>query len=141
MPFLKLSVLTVDRFIKDHFADALRFLPDSPPRSRPREDKWISSATLLEAPENSETPPLSPATPEPTMPFIPTLSLLTPSGHSPRSLKSTPSTGSPLMPMQFMRRADAENSYLHPSTPSKSPGHRLQKSAPATPSRHAIWRP
>jgi Growth-Arrest-Specific Protein 2 Domain len=129
------------RFIKDHFADAFRILPESPPRHGAGEEKWINSMTLLEAAETNEAPPQPPRTPEPVMPFVPSLSLLTPNGQSPRSLRSTPSTGSPLMPMQFMRRADAENSYLRPATPSKSNTHRLGKSAPTTPSRHLVWRP
>jgi hypothetical protein len=89
------------RFIKDHFAESFQIaVPGSPPRYGGQEQKWISSATLLEAPETDNSPPqppVQPRTPEQTFPFKPSFSLMTPSGQSPHSLKSSPSIhGSPL---------------------------------------------
>lgn len=130
-----------DRFIKDHFADLFRLMPDSPPRPGAQEEKWISSVTLLETPEIVENPPMPPRTPEPKAPFVPSFSLSTPSGQSPHSLKSTPSSGSPLTPLQFMRRADADAPLLRPATPSKAPTLRARHTAPHTPARNSIWRP
>ncbi|KAF8974636.1 hypothetical protein BDZ97DRAFT_39997 [Flammula alnicola] len=134
----------LSRFIKDHFAESFRIAPgpESPPRFGAQTEKWISSATLLEVRE-SLSPPPAPRTPEPTAPFIPSFSLVTPSGHSPKSLKSTspPSTnGSPLTPLQFIRRAEPELSLLRPVTPSKSP-LRGRTSTSTTPARNSVWRP
>lgn len=128
------------RFIKDHFAESFRISPESPPRfGAAQGERWISSATLLETQE-LETPS-PPRTPEPTHPFLPSFSLVTPSGQSPHSLKSSPSTkGSPLTPLQFMRRAEVDLSLLRPATPSKTP-LRNRVSNANTPSRTAIWRP
>ncbi|OJA09936.1 hypothetical protein AZE42_04892 [Rhizopogon vesiculosus] len=131
----------LSKFIKDHFADMFRIIPpDSPPkfgspRFGSREEKWISSATLLEAPELVTTPP--PRTPEPRGPFLPSFTISTPGAHSPHSVKSTPSSGSPLAPLQFMRRADPD--ALRPVTPSKP--HQPRTSIPSTPARHNLWRP
>ncbi|KAG2152901.1 hypothetical protein DEU56DRAFT_970422 [Suillus clintonianus] len=130
----------LSKFIKDHFADIFRIIPqESPPkfgspRFGSREEKWISSATLLEAPE-FVTPP--PRTPEPRGPFLPSFTISTPGAHSPHSVKSTPSSGSPLAPLQFMRRADPD--ALRPVTPSKP--YRPRTSIPNTPARHNLWRP
>ncbi|KAG1815317.1 hypothetical protein EV424DRAFT_1113907 [Suillus variegatus] len=131
----------LSKFIKDHFADVFRIIPpESPPkfgspRFGSREEKWISSATLLEAPEIVTTPP--PRTPEPRGPFLPSFTISTPGAHSPHSVKSTPSSGSPLAPLQFLRRADPD--AMRPVTPSKP--HRPRKSIPTTPARHNLWRP
>jgi hypothetical protein len=131
----------IHRFIKGHFADMFRIIPpESPPkfgspRFGSREEKWISSATLLEAPELVASPP--PRTPEPRGPFLPSFTISTPGAHSPRSVLSTPSSGSPLAPLQFMRRADPD--ALRPVTPSKP--HRPRTSIPSTPARHNLWRP
>lgn len=131
------------RFIKDHFADSFRLIPESPPRPGAPEEKWISSATLLEAPE-TDIPPASPRTPEPKMPFVPSFSLSTPSGQSPHSMKSnSPSVrGSPLTPLQFIRRADVD-AMLRPVTPSKPPTLRARNPATHvhTPARNSVWRP
>jgi hypothetical protein len=127
------------RFINDHFAESFRLAPESPPRPGAPEEKWISSATLLEAPELA-TPP---RTPEPRLPFVPSFALSTPSGHSPHSIKSnSPSVkGSPLTPLQFIRRADVD-AMLRPVTPSKPPSVRTRNTAPNTPmTRNSIWRP
>ncbi|KAG7448998.1 uncharacterized protein BT62DRAFT_985409 [Guyanagaster necrorhizus] len=138
----------LSKFIRSHFADSFRLLTESPPPMGHREEKWISSATLLETPELAEIenePVLSrphlPRTPEPHNSFLPSFALSTPSGKSPHSIKSTPSSkGSPLTPLQFIRRADPETSYLRPTTPSQPPASRLRTKA-YTPARNTIWRP
>ncbi|KAF9452205.1 hypothetical protein P691DRAFT_805390 [Macrolepiota fuliginosa MF-IS2] len=135
----------LSKFIKDHFADSFRLLSESPPHPGGPEERWISSTTLLEAAEiiTSTTtmkspPPEPPRTPEPRMPFVPSFSLLTPSGHSPRSIGSigsSPSTkGSPLTPLQFIRRAEPDAALLRPVTPTKQP--RQNSQAPLR-----LWRP
>lgn len=136
------------RFIKDHFAESFRLMPESPPRKQ-QEEKWISSATLLEAAEIKapSSPPPNPKTPEPQMPFVPSFSIVTPNGHSPRSILSSPgsnkgSPGSNLTPMQFMRRADADPTSLRPVTPSKTPtGHRPRTQAVPPSAISSVWRP
>ncbi|KAK0206318.1 hypothetical protein DFS33DRAFT_578831 [Desarmillaria ectypa] len=138
----------LSKFIRSHFADSFRLLTESPPPMGHREEKWISSATLLEAPELAEvgnetvfSPPLPPRTPEPHNSFLPSFALSTPSGKSPHSIKSTPSSkGSPLTPLQFMRRADPETSYLRPTTPFK-PSASHSRTKAYTPSRNTVWRP
>ena len=135
MPFLT-------SFIKTHFADQFRFMPvESPPRPTAAQgEEWINSSTLLPPADIVVSPPRAPRTPEPKGPFLPSFSLMTPSGQSPRSLKSTPSSGSPLTPLQFMRRVEQYSpGSLRPSSPSTTgrPGH----SAPNTPSRNPLWRP
>ncbi|KAG6841318.1 hypothetical protein C0991_012317 [Blastosporella zonata] len=138
----------LSKFIKDHFADSFRILPESPPRfGGAPEEKWISSTTLLDASIEVE-PPCPPRTPEPTMPFVPSFSLSTPNGKSPRSLHSasnSPSTkGSPLTPLQFIRRADHVDNILRPGTPSRpstNPRPRGAMTQNHTPARHSIWRP
>ncbi|KAG6334387.1 hypothetical protein ID866_4708 [Astraeus odoratus] len=134
----------LSKFIKDHFADMFRIMPpDTPtrfgsPRFGSREEKWISSATLLEAPEITTSPP---RTPEPRGPSIPSFLLSTPSAHSPHSAKSTPSSGSPLAPLQFMRLAAPDSTLIRPVTPSRPSTHRSRSSIPNTPARHTVWRP
>ncbi|KAI0786409.1 hypothetical protein C8Q75DRAFT_771636 [Abortiporus biennis] len=139
----------LSKFIKDHFADAFRLLPESPPRARVREEKWISSATLSQAMEEMEkseadTSYEPPRTPEPLSPFIPSLALSTPSGRSPRSIKSSPSVnGSPLTALQFIRRADRESPSLRPETPTKSTRSVASSIMSTTPAslRQPVWRP
>lgn len=134
----------LSKFIKDHFADVFRIMPpESPsrlgsPRLGIREERWISSATLLEAPEIITSPP---RTPEPRCNPIPSFILSTPSGHSPHSVKSTPSSGSPLAPLQFLRRAAPDATSIRPVTPSKPPTHRPRSTIPNTPARRTVWRP
>ncbi|KAF9028472.1 hypothetical protein BDZ89DRAFT_1066120 [Hymenopellis radicata] len=132
----------LSKFIRGHFADSFRLLTESP-QIGTREERWISAATLMEAPENGDSsgsPPHPPRTPEPTGPYLPSFAISTPSGNSPHSLKSTPSSnGSPLTPLQFLRRADPETPFLRPSTPSK-PSTSRARTVP-TPSRNSIWRP
>ncbi|KAF7776341.1 hypothetical protein Agabi119p4_4734 [Agaricus bisporus var. burnettii] len=130
----------LSKFINNHIADSFRMLPESPSRARVQDEKWISSTTLLEAAEISDSttkpPPMPPRTPEPKFPFVPSFSLLTPSGQSPRSIGSSPSTkSSPLTPLQFMRRAGPESSLLRPVTPTKQ----SRVNNPQSPLR--LWRP
>ncbi|KAJ3803159.1 hypothetical protein GGU11DRAFT_305942 [Lentinula aff. detonsa] len=133
----------LSKFIRDHFADSFRLLaaPDSPGMHASGEERWISSATLLEEHEQN-TPPGPPKTPEPKGPLLPSFALSTPSGRSPQSLMSTPSTkGSPLTPLQFLRRAEPEAPFFaRPETPTKSPS-RPRTNTAHTPSRQSIWRP
>ncbi|KAJ7047629.1 hypothetical protein C8F04DRAFT_1059531 [Mycena alexandri] len=132
----------LSKFIKDHFADSFRLFSDSPPRPGVGgEAKWISSATLLEAAE-PETPPRSPRTPEPHG-SVPSFSLLTPTGNSPHSLKSSPSNkGSPLTPLQFMRRAEPDAVPLLASPSKPSSHHRTRTTSTIhTPARNSVWRP
>lgn len=139
--FVCLLIIIFIRFIHDHFADSFRLLQESPPRYGMHEEKWISSATLLEAPA-FKSPPLPPRTPEPKVPFVPSFSLLTPSGQSPQSIRSSPSTkGSPLTPLQFMRRAEPDSSLLRPVTPSKAPQRNKNTNNTHTPARNSVWRP
>ncbi|KAI0079694.1 hypothetical protein K474DRAFT_1658784 [Panus rudis PR-1116 ss-1] len=129
----------LSKFIRDHFADAFRLLPDSPPRAKGREEKWISSTTLAaQAAMEESQPPAAPKTPEPISPFIPSFALSTPSGKSPQSMKTSPSPGSPLTALQFIRRADRESPLLRPETPTKP--HRTVV-VPSTPQRQPVWRP
>jgi hypothetical protein len=135
-------MLTQLRFIKDHFADLFQLMPtESPPLLGTQEDKWISSTTLFEAPETPETSLEPPRTPEPKGPLVPSFSLSTPGGQSPRSLRSTSSSGSPLTPLQFMRRAEQASPGLRPISPSKPPMLRARNTAVNTPSRNSVWRP
>ncbi|KAL0949906.1 hypothetical protein HGRIS_009934 [Hohenbuehelia grisea] len=133
----------LSKFIRDHFADSFRLLPESPHRHQgAQEEKWISSTTLLEKTQTNDTPLTPPRTPEPRFPFVPSFALSTPSGGSPHSVKSSPSTkGSPLTPLQFMRRAEPEAPFLRPSTPTKASGSRTKRTMPPTPARNSIWRP
>ncbi|KAL0581962.1 hypothetical protein V5O48_000019 [Marasmius crinis-equi] len=130
----------LSKFIRGHFADSFRLLAEAPAHTSPsREEKWISSASLLDAVKNS--PPRAPRTPEPhgSPSLIPSFALQTPSSHSPRSLLSTP-TSSPLTPLQFMRRAEPDAPFLRPETPSRPPTGGL-RTMPTTPSRQGVWRP
>ncbi|KAJ3766372.1 hypothetical protein FB446DRAFT_849723 [Lentinula raphanica] len=135
----------LSKFIRDHFADSFRLLAasDSPGMHASGEERWISSATLLEEREQN-SPPGPPKTPEPRGPLIPSFAISTPSGRSPQSLMSTPSTkGSPLTPLQFMRRADPDAPALffnRPETPTKSPS-RARTTTAHTPARQSVWRP
>jgi len=137
--------MELSKFIKTHFADMFRLLPDTVPHFGSKEEKWISSVTLLEAPEILKTPPHPPRTPEPkgSPSAIPSFALSTPSGRSPQSFKSSPSPGSPLAPLQFMRRADvdAPGLLMRPATPSKSPMFRPRTIVHGTPVRTPAWKP
>ncbi|KZT74562.1 hypothetical protein DAEQUDRAFT_720743 [Daedalea quercina L-15889] len=127
----------LSKFIKDHFADAFRILPESP-RLGSRDEKWISSASLSQA-AALMTPPAHPKTPEPKDSFIPSFSLSTPNGASPKSIKTTSSPGSPLTPLQFLRRADIDSMSSRPDTPSKT--RSAITSMLNTPARQPAWRP
>lgn len=124
---------------------------DIPTHKIDSKEKWISSATLLE-PANKENQPDTlvphkpPRTPEPgSGAHIPSFAITTPTGRSPQSA-SSPSTksGSPLTPMQFMRRADFDPTTGRPVTPSKPPS-RARNGPPSTPSqsysKQGVWRP
>ncbi|KAF5369942.1 hypothetical protein D9758_001296 [Tetrapyrgos nigripes] len=129
----------LSKFIRTHFADSFRLLSESPVINNNREEKWISSATLLESAVEYNTSPGPPKTPEP---FLPSFSISPPNGKSPQSFRSSPSTkGSPsaLTPLQFIRRADNSDAvFLRPETPSRAP---RTGTAPHTPIRHSVWRP
>ncbi|KAI0366385.1 hypothetical protein BV20DRAFT_652811 [Pilatotrama ljubarskyi] len=130
----------LSKFIKDHFADAFRLLPDaSPPRMGAREEKWISSASLAQAVEHL-TPPRPPQTPEPKEGYIPSFALSTPNGTSPKSLKGSPSPGSPLHALQFIRRAERDPPSYRPETPTRSSRSGMT-SVLNTPARQPAWRP
>ncbi|KAI0035685.1 hypothetical protein K488DRAFT_23218, partial [Vararia minispora EC-137] len=130
----------LSKFIQTHFADSFRLLPDTTMSFGSREEKWISSATLMEAPEIVASPPRPPKTPEPS--GIPSFALSTPSGRSPHSIKSSPSSGSPLTPLQFMRRADMDSIGARPSTPSKTSTMRPRQLPIGTPRVPApVWKP
>jgi hypothetical protein len=136
----------LSKFLRDHFAHLLEEIPEVPSMGT-KDVKWISSLTLngnKDGENSSEPLNLSatrpPMTPEPKFP-LPAVLLHTPSGTSPRSVHSSGSPGSPLAPLQFIRKA--EESPIRSSTPS-----RLSKSTSArTPSRvvsssakHPLWR-
>ncbi|CAL1702159.1 unnamed protein product [Somion occarium] len=129
----------LSKFIKDHFADAFRLLPESPPRARIKEEKWISSATLAQAAAR-RTPdlPAPPRTPEPSTSIIPSFALSTPSGRSPQGINASPSPGSPLTAMQFIRRADRESPAFRSETPTKSSHSAV---VPSVLTRAPAWRP
>ncbi|KIP09886.1 hypothetical protein PHLGIDRAFT_296788 [Phlebiopsis gigantea 11061_1 CR5-6] len=128
----------LSKFIKEHFADAFRVLPESPPRMGAREEKWISSATLQQSSiQEVLSPPLHPSTPEPHGSHIPSFALSTPTGTSPKSIKSS-SPGSPLQPIQFIRRADRESPMLRTDTPT---GTRPISVAHNPKHPHPAWRP
>ncbi|KAI0248689.1 hypothetical protein BJV78DRAFT_1233619 [Lactifluus subvellereus] len=138
--------MELSKFIQTHFADVFRLLPEPMPYLGSREEKWISSSTLLEAPELI-TPPRAPETPEPGSGGVshPSFALSTPSGRSPKSINSSP--GSPLTALQFLRRVDGEDSFLRASTPSKGPTLRSQSRASLpfapmrSPNRLPAWKP
>jgi hypothetical protein len=137
------------RFIQTHFADMFRLLPEPMPYLGSREEKWISSSTLLEAPELLSTPLHTPKTPEPGSggASFPSFALSTPSGRSPQSIRTHSSSGSPLAALQFLRRVDGEDSFFRPSTPSKGPTLRSQRRASLpfapmrSPNRLPVWKP
>jgi hypothetical protein len=133
----------VYRFIKEHFADQFRLLPEALPRHQSivdGQDKWINSTALKEA---SASPPRSVKTPEPA-PHLPLFALSTPSNKAIRSAQSTPhsrSPGSPLTALQFMRRAEmVASANGRPTTPTKNPVSKVKTGAPRTPAL-STWRP
>jgi len=129
-----------------------RLLPEAMPYIGSREEKWISSSTLLEAPELITTPPRDPKTPEPgsgsSGMLLPSFALSSPSGKSPQSMKTHSSPGSPLTAIQFLRRVDGEDSFLRPATPLKSSPLRNESRASLLPAtmkspgnRVPVWKP
>ncbi|KAI9447766.1 hypothetical protein H4582DRAFT_1896216 [Lactarius indigo] len=141
--------MELSKFIQTHFADMFRLLPEPMPYLGSREEKWISSSTLLEAPELI-TPPRPPRTPEPGSGGIslPSFALSTPSGRSPQSIKTHSSPGSPLTALQFLRRVDGEGGLVRPSTPTTkgsllhNHGRPPLPFAPMrSPNRVPVWKP
>ncbi len=139
------------RFIQTHFADMFRLLPEPMPYLASREEKWISSSTLLEAPELISTPTRDNQSPEPSgggmlFPSF-ALSTSTPGGKSPQSFKTHSSPGSPLTALQFLRRVDGEENFLRSTTPFKSstPHRSGRTSLPPgsirSPNRTQVWKP
>jgi hypothetical protein len=137
------------RFIQTHFADMIRLLPEPMPYMGSKEEKWISSSTLLEAPELIGTPVRDMQTPEPSSSSVLLSSFVrsTPSGKSPQSIKTHSSPGSPLTALQFLRRVDGDDSFLRPATPLKGStlrnnGRASLPLAPArSPNRAPVWKP
>ena len=118
----------LSKFLRDHFAHLVDQLPEMPVLGS-KEQEWISAATVNKGADDSDSlGPLSslalrpPVTPEPKH-LSPSVYLHTPNGTSPRAVHSAGSPGSPLAPLQFIRKA--EDSPKRPSTP---PPHRLSKS-------------
>ncbi|KAH9173411.1 hypothetical protein EDB89DRAFT_1959717 [Lactarius sanguifluus] len=140
--------MELSKFIQTHFADMVRLLPEPMPYLGSREEKWISSSTLLEAPELI-TPPRPPRTPEPGSGGIslPSFALSTPTGRSPQSIRTHSSPGSPLTALQFLRRVDGEGGLARPSTPTKGSllnnhGRSPLPFAPMrSPNRIPVWKP
>ena len=154
--FIRLGCLLITdyesgRFIQTHFADMFRLLPEPMPYLGSKEEKWISSSTLLEAPELISTPARDNETPEPSgggMVFPSFALSTTPSGKSPQSIKTHSSPGSPLTALQFLRRVDGEDSFLRSATPFKSstPRSSGRTSLPpgsvrSPPNRAPVWKP
>lgn len=142
--------MELSKFIQTHFADMFRLLPEPMPYLGSKEEKWISSSTLLEAPELISTPARDNETPEPSSGgmVFPSFALSTPSGRSPQSIKTHSSPGSPLTALQFLRRVDGEDSFLRPTTPFKSstPRSSGRASLPpgsvrSPPNRTPVWKP
>ena len=151
--WLSSDIITI-RFIKDHFADLFRLIPESPPRTGTgtKEEKWISASTLHNTNVNEHLE----KSPDSVVKHLPSFALSTPDGSFSQALPSTPSIGAPLTPLQFMRRAERDPTELSLSslalstatgistgfsTPSKSQHTRSKVSVPGTPSKPAVWRP
>lgn len=123
------------RFIKDHFAHLFRLMPAVESPAASKEERWISSSTLLETPEegspkvllNASPPVRPPSTPEPKHSYRGSRSPPTFTsplrGFSPRSAQSgSPAIHvSPLTPLQFIRRAEPELPRSSTPTRAKSP--------------------
>lgn len=146
------------RFIRDHFAHLFRIDPITPPKthSGPSEEKWISSATLLDS--TSERSPSVQGV-RPTTPLVRTPLLVPASGSSQGGGRSPPGIplmhhspgSSPLTPMHFIRRASVEPPNTGPtqslSKPHNVPGTPAMKVTSSTthlmtptPSRPPVWR-
>ncbi len=174
------------RFLRGHY-DLFRVMPTSlatgsPPREE-EEQRWISSATLLSS-QPTDGANGSPRTPEPRKSSRVSLSPLNPNFVTPvaagrgspiRNLRSSlspvpvpsssnssPLGSSPLMPLQFLRRADDHPQphlaipavAVRPSTPLNAPVAkpapitvppnppvRTNSNPPAQPSKAPRWRP
>ncbi|KAL5508243.1 hypothetical protein ACEPAH_5862 [Sanghuangporus vaninii] len=99
----------LSKFIKDHFADLFRLLPETPPRpgSASKEQRWISAAGLRNV-EGDASLTKSSGSPDSSSRNVPSFAISTPDGT-----QRTGSPGSsPLTPFQFIRRADANASEI-----------------------------
>ncbi|KAL5530409.1 hypothetical protein ACEPAF_6667 [Sanghuangporus sanghuang] len=99
----------LSKFIKDHFADLFRLLPETPPRpgSASKEQRWISAASLRNVEEDASFTKSS-GSPDSSGRNVPSFAISTPDGT-----QRTGSPGSsPLTPFQFIRRADANASEI-----------------------------
>ncbi|KAG8846350.1 hypothetical protein FRB96_002020 [Tulasnella sp. 330] len=152
--------LELSKFLKGHYevfrVQPPPMIPGSPPREE--EERWISSASLLAGEESSPSFTLvgddntakPPVTPEPRRSSRASLTPYDPSQYLPgrssplaKSLRTGPSplmpstsgssphtSGSPLMPLQFLRRA--EDVHVHPPLPMPpTTPPRIKPSAPA----------
>lgn len=134
-----------NRFIKDHFADLFRVLPESPPRNKAKEEKWISSATVFkESTTRSNVLSPRPMTPDRTE-AIPSLVLRTPEGRNGHTLSTSSPASPPLTPLQFLRKAGSEAPMMLLSTPTKASSSKSKvpqaSNSLQTPARMAAWRP
>ncbi|KAL5527398.1 hypothetical protein ACEPAG_6189 [Sanghuangporus baumii] len=99
----------LSKFIKGHFADLFRLLPETPPRpgSASKEQRWINATSLRNA-ERDASLTKSPGSPDSSGRNVPSFAISTPDGT-----QRTGSPGSsPLTPFQFIRRADANASEI-----------------------------
>ncbi|KAI5125054.1 hypothetical protein M0805_007477 [Coniferiporia weirii] len=138
----------LSRFIKDHFADLFRLIPESPPRPGSRE-RWINASTLRNSGEDGSISTRSPGSPDSLGPSLPSFALSTPDGTQVQAMQSQSPKSSPLTPLQFMRRADADLSELSlssvalstgPNGPSKSSSIRPRGATSSAPTK-TVWRP
>ncbi|EJD01433.1 uncharacterized protein FOMMEDRAFT_90275 [Fomitiporia mediterranea MF3/22] len=95
----------LSKFIKDHFSDLFRMLPETPPRpgSSSKKEKWISAASLRNAEDANSS-----GSPDSITRNLPSFAFSTPDGTQ----KSGSPISSPLTPIQFIRRADPEASEI-----------------------------
>ncbi|THH10070.1 hypothetical protein EW145_g1570 [Phellinidium pouzarii] len=137
----------LSKFIKDHFADLFRLIPESPPRPGSRE-RWINASTLRNSGEAVSVSARSPGSPDSLGPSLPSFALSTPDGSQTQTMQPN-SPGSPLKPLQFMRRADADSSELSLSSIALSAGLATSSKSSMRPKGSAsnavppkvVWRP
>ena len=136
------------RFIKNHFADLFRIIPESPERLGIKEQRWLSASTLRRDSETSFTR-IPPGTPESLPPSLPSFALSTPEGTRASTVHTPSPNASPLTPLQFIRRAGLDQTELSltlstnmnkskPNTP--PPPLRTRRSTTNSHSK-VIWRP
>ena len=96
----------LERFIKDHFSDLFRVLPETPPRPGSNsKERWISAASLRNGGTEDGN---SSGSPDSITRNVPSFAISTPDG----SQKSGSPRSSPLTPIQFIRRADTSASEI-----------------------------